>query len=178
MISALARPMPRPPAVMSAIRPWNLMVRECTLPAGVKEGMPMDVPDGWDSTARWRWCRAVAPRATASATAARPAILLAKAGAKVVVADRDLKLARRTVEMIESVGGQASAVEVDVTRSSDCAALVRTAVERFGRLDVLDNNVGIGSRGSVVDLGEDEWRRVMQVNVETMFLVAKHAIPA
>jgi len=84
-----------------------------------------------------------------------------------------------TVEMIESVGGQASAVEVDVTRSSDCAALVRTAVERFGRLDVLDNNVGHRhSRGSVVDLGEDEWRRVMQVNVETMFLVAKHAIPA
>src|SRR2546426_12585872 len=56
--------------------------------------------------------------------------------------------------------------------------MVKTAVERFGRLDVLDNNVGIGSRGSVVELGEDEWRRVMQVNVETMFLVAKHAIPA
>src|SRR5204862_182515 len=106
------------------------------------------------------------------------AILLAKAGARVVVADRDLKLARRTVEMIESISGQAIAVEVDVTRSADCAAMVKTAVERFGRLDVLDNNVGIGSRGSVVDLGEDEWRRVMQVNVETMFLVAKHAIPA
>src|SRR5438093_1244252 len=87
-------------------------------------------------------------------------------------------VARPMVEMIESVGGQAIAVEVDVTRSADCAAMVRTAVERFGRLDLLDNNVGIGSRGSVVDLGEDEWRRVMQVNVETMFLVAKHAIPA
>jgi NAD(P)-dependent dehydrogenase (short-subunit alcohol dehydrogenase family) len=106
------------------------------------------------------------------------AILLARAGARVVVADRDLKLARRTVEMIESGGGQAIAVEVDVTRASDCAALVKTAVERFGRLDVLDNNVGIGSRGSVVDLAEEEWRRVMQVNVETMFLVAKHVIPA
>jgi len=67
---------------------------------------------------------------------------------------------------------------VDVTRASDCAALVKTAVERYGRLDLLDNNVGIGSRGSVVDLAEDEWRRVMQINVETMFLVAKHAIPA
>jgi len=106
------------------------------------------------------------------------AILLAKAGAKVVVADRDLKLAQRTVEMIESAGGQGTALEVDVTRASDCAALVKTAVERYGRLDLLDNNVGIGSRGSVVDLAEDEWRRVMQINVETMFLVAKHAIPA
>src|SRR5438067_1520083 len=106
------------------------------------------------------------------------AILLAKAGARVVVADSDLKLARRTVERMESISGQAIAVEVDVTRSAACAAMVKTAVERFGRLDVLDNNVGIGSRGSVVDLGEDEWRRVMQVNVETMFLLAKHAIPA
>src|SRR5204862_8006830 len=56
--------------------------------------------------------------------------------------------------------------------------MVEAAVERFGRLDFLDNNVGIGSRGSVVDLDEYEWRRVMQVNVETMFLAAKYAIPA
>src|SRR5437868_10380311 len=87
------------------------------------------------------------------------AILLAKAGARVVVADRDLKLARRTVEMIESISGQAIAVEVDVTRSADCAAMVKTAVERFGRLDVLDNNVGIGSRGSVADPDQVQWRR-------------------
>jgi NAD(P)-dependent dehydrogenase (short-subunit alcohol dehydrogenase family) len=80
--------------------------------------------------------------------------------------------------MIGEAGGQAIALEADVTRATDCAAMVQAAVERFGRLDFLDNNVGIGSRGSVVDLDEDEWRRVMQVNVETMFLAAKHAIPA
>ena len=106
------------------------------------------------------------------------AILLGKAGVRVVVVDRDGGLAKRTVEMIGEAGGQAIALEADVTRTADCAAMVAAAVDRFGRLDFLDNNVGIGSRGSVVDLGEEEWRRVMQVNVETMFLTAKHAIPA
>jgi NAD(P)-dependent dehydrogenase (short-subunit alcohol dehydrogenase family) len=56
--------------------------------------------------------------------------------------------------------------------------MVQTALDRFGRLDLLDNNVGIGSRGSVVDETEESWRRVMQVNVDSMFLAAKHAIPA
>jgi NAD(P)-dependent dehydrogenase (short-subunit alcohol dehydrogenase family) len=70
------------------------------------------------------------------------------------------------------------AVEADVTRSADCAAVVQTALDRFGRLDLLDNNVGIGSRGTVLDETEENWRRVMQVNVDSMFLMARHAIPA
>jgi len=106
------------------------------------------------------------------------AILLGKAGTRVVVVDRDAGLAKRTVEMIAAAGGEGIALEADVTRTADCAAMVQAALDRFGRLDFLDNNVGIGSRGSVVDIGEDEWRRVMQVNVETMFLAARHAIPA
>jgi len=105
-------------------------------------------------------------------------ILLARAGAKVLVVDRDLPLAERTVAMIAGEGGIASAASFDVTESVQCKAMVDLALHRYGRLDCLDNNVGIGSRGSVVDLDEDEWRRVMQVNVETMFLTAKHAIPA
>ena len=105
------------------------------------------------------------------------AILLAKAGTKVVVVDRDGGLAKRTVEMITEVGGEGMAFEADVTKAADCKAMVAAAVQRFGRLDLLDNNVGIGSRGSVVDETEESWRRVMQVNVETMFLAAKHAIP-
>lgn len=106
------------------------------------------------------------------------AILLAKAGARVVVVDREGALARRTVEMIGAGGGEAVAVEADVTRAADCAAMVQAALDRFGRLDLLDNNVGIGSRGSVIDETEESWRRVMQVNVDSMFLAAKHAIPA
>jgi NAD(P)-dependent dehydrogenase (short-subunit alcohol dehydrogenase family) len=96
----------------------------------------------------------------------------------VVVVDRDGALARRTVEMIDKAGGQAMAFEADVTRAGDCAGMVEAALGRWGRLDFLDNNVGIGSRGSVVDETEESWRRVMQVNVESMFLAAKHAIPA
>src|SRR3546814_17880476 len=56
--------------------------------------------------------------------------------------------------------------------------MVTAALDHFGRLDYLDNNVGIGSRGSVVDEPAETWRRVMQVNVETMFLTSTFAIPA
>jgi NAD(P)-dependent dehydrogenase (short-subunit alcohol dehydrogenase family) len=105
------------------------------------------------------------------------AILLGTAGAKVVVVDRDGGLAKRTAEMVAEAGGEAIPFEADVTKSVECAAMVAAAVRRFGRLDLLDNNVGIGSRGSVVDETEENWRRVMQVNVESMFLAAKHAIP-
>jgi NAD(P)-dependent dehydrogenase (short-subunit alcohol dehydrogenase family) len=106
------------------------------------------------------------------------AILLARSGARVVVVDRDAALAKQTVEMIAALPGEAIAVEADLTQARDCAAIVEAALDRFGRLDCLDNNVGIGSRGSVVDETEENWRRVMQVNVDTMFLAAKHAIPA
>ncbi|MBK9611729.1 SDR family NAD(P)-dependent oxidoreductase [Candidatus Amarobacter glycogenicus] len=106
------------------------------------------------------------------------AILLARAGASVFVVDRKLELAERTVEMIQAEGGQAAAFAADVTDEAACRILVEAAVARFGRLDLLDNNVGIGSRGSVVEESADAWRRVMQVNVESMFLVSKYAIPA
>ncbi|HWX62532.1 SDR family oxidoreductase [Bradyrhizobium sp.] len=106
------------------------------------------------------------------------AILLARAGAGVLVADHDLELAERTVEMIAEEGGTAVAHCADVTVEADCRQLIESALDRFGRLDFLDNNVGIGSRGSVVDEAPEQFRRVMQVNVESMFLLSKHAIPA
>lgn len=106
------------------------------------------------------------------------AILMARAGANVFVVDRDRALADRTVQMIEDEGGTAAAHAADVTDEEQCRRIVDAAVQRFGRLDLLSNNVGIGSRASVVDEDPEVWRRVMQVNVETMFLVSKYAIPA
>jgi NAD(P)-dependent dehydrogenase (short-subunit alcohol dehydrogenase family) len=106
------------------------------------------------------------------------AILLARAGTRVLAVDRELALAERTVAMIAAEGGNAVALALDVTDDEQCRAMVKTALDRFGRLDFLDNNVGIGGRGSVTDTDPALWRRIMQVNVDTMFLCSRHAIPA
>jgi NAD(P)-dependent dehydrogenase (short-subunit alcohol dehydrogenase family) len=106
------------------------------------------------------------------------AILLARAGVRVFVVDRDVALAERSVAMIAGEGGNAVAHRADLTEEAQCRATVAACVERFGRLDFLDNNVGIGSRGSVVEESPQSWRRIMQVNVEVMFLTSKYAIPA
>lgn len=106
------------------------------------------------------------------------ALLLAASGTKVLVVDCELKLAQRTVEMITADGGTAAAHEADLTDEKQCKSTVEAAVDRFGRLDFLDNNIGISSRGSVVTESQETWHRMMQVNVEAMFLTSKYAIPA
>jgi NAD(P)-dependent dehydrogenase (short-subunit alcohol dehydrogenase family) len=106
------------------------------------------------------------------------AILFAREGAKVLVVDTDDAAAAATLTMIEAEGGEATTFHADVTSRTDCESMVDAAVSRWGRLDILDNNVGIGSRGTVVDVGEDEWDRVMAVNVKGMMLASKAAIPA
>jgi NAD(P)-dependent dehydrogenase (short-subunit alcohol dehydrogenase family) len=106
------------------------------------------------------------------------AILLARSGAKVLVVDIDGEAADQTVKMIETEGGTALPLVADVSDESQCKMLVDSAVTSFGRLDLLDNNVGIGGRGTVVDTPVDLWRKVMQVNVDSMFYVSRYAIPA
>jgi NAD(P)-dependent dehydrogenase (short-subunit alcohol dehydrogenase family) len=105
-------------------------------------------------------------------------MLLARSGTRVLVVDQKLSLAERTVAMIAAEGGTAAAHRADLTDEAEARNMVAAAIDHFGRVDFLDNNIGIGSRGSVVDEQPETWRRVMQVNVETMFLAAKHAIPA
>ena len=106
------------------------------------------------------------------------AILLAASGARVFCVDRKIELAERTATMIESAGYTALAYEADVTEPANCEAMVEAVLSAWGRLDVLDNNVGIGSRGNVVEEDYQRWRRVMAVNVDSMFLASKAAIPA
>jgi NAD(P)-dependent dehydrogenase (short-subunit alcohol dehydrogenase family) len=141
--------------------------------------MALEIPDTWGLAGKVAIVSGGGAAGDGIGNGRAAAILLAKAGARVVVVDRDKALAQRTVAMIqEARAGEAIALDADVTQSPECGRMVQAALDTYGRLDLLDNNVGIGSRGSVVDETEENWRRVMQVNVETMFLTAKHAIPA
>jgi NAD(P)-dependent dehydrogenase (short-subunit alcohol dehydrogenase family) len=104
-------------------------------------------------------------------------ILLADAGAKVLVADKDEILAKNTFQMIKDRGGEAKYISGDLTKSEQCKKVVDYAISNWGRLDILDNNIGIASKLSVVDETEENWDYVMDVNLKPMFLMSKYAIP-
>ena len=104
-------------------------------------------------------------------------ILLADAGAKVLVADKDEILANNTVKMIQDRGGEAISVSGDLTKSDQCKKVVDLAIRSWGRLDILDNNIGVASKLSVVDETEENWDKIMDVNLKPMFLMSKYAIP-
>ena len=105
------------------------------------------------------------------------AVLFAREGAKVLAVDLVPDRAEETVAMIREDGGEASVFQADVTNAGDCDRMAEAAVERYGRLDILDNNVGIGRRGTVLDTSEEDWNRVMAVNLKSMVLASKAAIP-
>ena len=105
------------------------------------------------------------------------ATLFAREGAKVLLADRTLERAEETLAMIEAEGGAASAIQADVTKADDCARMVDACLERYGRLDILDNNVGISRRGTVVEVSEADWDDIMAINVKSIVLASKYAIP-
>lgn len=106
------------------------------------------------------------------------AVLFAREGARVVVADINAAAAKATAEMIEAEGGQCATVTADVTSDADCAALTRRAVDTWGRLDILHHNVGGSVVGNVVDLTDDQWDRMLSLNLRSLILTARHAIPA
>ena len=103
--------------------------------------------------------------------------LFADQGAAVCAVDVDSEGADAVVESISLRGGTATALAADVTRPKACAAAVQATVGLGGSLDILVNNAGIMRRSSVVDTSEDEWDRVMAVNVKSIFLMSKAAIP-
>jgi NAD(P)-dependent dehydrogenase (short-subunit alcohol dehydrogenase family) len=99
-------------------------------------------------------------------------------GAAVVAAQRDAAELERSVEAICEQGGTAIAVRTDVTDEEDVRQLVQHAIDRFGRLDVLCNNAGIGGIEDLLELRMDYYDRVMDTNVRGLLLCMKHAIPA
>jgi NAD(P)-dependent dehydrogenase (short-subunit alcohol dehydrogenase family) len=105
------------------------------------------------------------------------ALLFAREGAAVCLADLDRYGILATAQEIRVEGGRAMALEGDVSQTADCQRMVQGAVLAFGGLDILFNNVGIIQRSTVLDITEDDWDRVMAVNVKPIFLLSKHAIP-
>jgi NAD(P)-dependent dehydrogenase (short-subunit alcohol dehydrogenase family) len=103
--------------------------------------------------------------------------LMAWEGAGVVIADVNAEQGTLAAGEINTAGGQALFVHCNVALSSDCQRAVQAAVERFGRLDILFNNAGTIRRADVIGTCEEEWDRVMEVNVKSIFLMSKYAIP-
>lgn len=105
-------------------------------------------------------------------------LLLAREGAVVLAVDRDLASAEETVAMIEAEGGTAAAHRADITVEDDCRGIAETVIDRYGRVDILVNNVGIGTgdRGAT-KLTEETWDRIHDVNLKGMWLTCKHVLP-
>jgi len=105
------------------------------------------------------------------------ALLFAREGAAVAVVDLDEVGGQAIVREIANNGGQAIFVRCDVSRAADCQRAVQQTVDKLGGLDILFNNAGIIRRATVIDTTEEEWERVMAVNVKSIFLLSKYAIP-
>lgn len=105
------------------------------------------------------------------------AILFAREGAQVLLVDLAPERAEETLAIIQAEGGEAAVFAADVTRAEDCRRMVDAAMDHYGRLDVLDNNVGISRRGTVLEIREEDWDYVMAVNVKSIVLASKYAIP-
>jgi NAD(P)-dependent dehydrogenase (short-subunit alcohol dehydrogenase family) len=106
------------------------------------------------------------------------ALLFAREGARVLIVDRDESSARETHVHVASEGGQSTVAIADVSLLDGCRAMTDTCLERFGRIDVLHNNVGIGAGDSgPVHLREEDWDRIHAVNLKSMFLTCKCVLP-
>ncbi|MGI9613875.1 MAG: SDR family NAD(P)-dependent oxidoreductase [Acidimicrobiales bacterium] len=108
------------------------------------------------------------------------ALLLARAGASVMVADRDLQLADETVAMISDAGGVAASAALEVTDDDQHRELVERTVTDYGRVDILHNNVGVsiaGGDADALELDPDTFDQLWQINLKGMWLAARHSIP-
>jgi len=105
-------------------------------------------------------------------------LLFAKEGARVVAVDWAAEGGKETVSTIEDSGVEAAFVQADVSKTEDVKRMVEAAVERFGRLDILFNNAGVGgTRGNVTDISEEGWDRSMSIKLRGSWLGMKYGIP-
>jgi len=102
------------------------------------------------------------------------ALRFSELGANIVIADKNEAAAR---EVADEAGAKALAVTVDVSDSASVRSMIKTVVDNFGGIDVLCNNAGFGFPGNVLDIDEDNWDRLMSVNLKGVYLCSKYAIP-
>src|SRR6184192_1548749 len=105
------------------------------------------------------------------------ALLFAREGAAVAIADLNKTAGNSLVDEVRNNGGRALFTPVDVSRAADCHRIVEHAAHEFGAIHVLFNNAGIIRRATVTELSEEDWDRVMDVNVKSMFLMSRAVIP-
>lgn len=105
------------------------------------------------------------------------AVLFAREGAHVLCVDINADAVAETVAIITEEGGIAQAITADATQEADVERMVAAAVETYGRIDILDNNVGVAMIGGVCELTEETWDRAFAINLKSCFLSMKHVIP-
>jgi NAD(P)-dependent dehydrogenase (short-subunit alcohol dehydrogenase family) len=142
------------------------------------EELPMTKPEGRRLAGKVAIVTGAGSRAQGIGNGRAAAILLARHGARVGLLDAVPAWVEETARLIADEGGDCLVIVADVTDPAACAAAVGKTVERWGRLDILINNVGIaGPPGTAVEVDPEAWEQAMRVNVTAMMLMAKYAIP-
>ena len=106
------------------------------------------------------------------------AVLYARERARVAAVDLNIAAAEETAGIIAGEGGEAFALQADVTQSGDITRVVETVLARWDRIDILHNNVGITDMGDLVEMSEERWRRTLDTNLTSAFLACKYVMPA
>ena len=104
-------------------------------------------------------------------------VRFAEEGAKIFAVDRNLDATRETVERVQTVGGEIAVQQCDVTDGASVKAMVDACLARYGRIDVLVNNVGGSARGGPVEMSEEVWDAQVDYNLKSVFLTCKHVLP-
>ena len=104
-------------------------------------------------------------------------VRFAEEGAKIFAVDRDLDSVTETVARVKAAGGDITVQQCDVTDTAAIAAMVAACLKRFGRIDVLVNNVGGSAAGGPVEMAEDVWDAQVDSNLKSVFLTCKHVLP-
>jgi hypothetical protein len=105
------------------------------------------------------------------------AVRFAEEGAKIFAVDHYLEATSETVDKVKAVGGEIVVHQCDVTDNASVASMVEACQKRFGRIDVLMNNVGGSAPGGPVEMTEDVWDAQVDINLKSVFLTCKHVLP-